>query len=406
MKRKVGGGNFKRAKYSYTIRDKEYTHNEDFPFQGLSLKEIEGLLKINPCDIHQPQLSDMNMGGYVIPHRPKASNTVVVGTPIGESNVAVNLTAVALDGKVFINEHRFAAVKRTGGEPSEGILVDRVKMLKKTPTMLRDQLQKDSAEKNKQTPLYDLLLRQWVTDTATEEESKHDQQMLFSCKSRVTVLLFGTARTVCTGSNTALQAVEKILNIVQVMRKVHPELPNPRHEVQNIVASVQLFPKLDKRADTSAYEHSSAVLNGAPDRSNLDETTGEKKTDAANEEDGLPLHLLAEEFGLGANYTKSLFPGAIIRFEHQDTQLCFLVFRGGACVITGAKDERVLCRVYRAFLWAVTVYLLEICAKPENKAYRHVARCVPAYLRKLVRQEKEHRRLDPNRPPVQAVYTQ
>jgi len=391
-----------KGTYSYTARGKKRTHDEDWPFQNLSLVEIQTILKINPCNIHEPQISDMNLGAYVIPHRPKASNTVVVGTPRGDGDVAVNLTAVALAGTVFINEHRFAAVKRTGGEPGQGILSDRVQNLKQTPSQLQQQLARDNAEKNTPTPLYDLLLREWVNDTATENELANEEHALFACKSRVTVLLFGTARTVCTGSSTALQAVQKILHIVQMMRKIHPELPNPRNDVQNIVASVTLFPKLGNAADVSMYTNNTAVLNGAPDIKHFEDT---RINDTATD-DGLPLQLLAEEFGLGANYTKALFPGAIIRFEHEGVQLCFLVFRKGACVITGAKDERVLCRVYRAFLWATSVYLLEICARPENKQHRHIAKYVPAYLRELVKTEKQHKRLNANRPPVTSVYTQ
>lgn len=209
--------------------------------------------------------------------------------------------------------------------------------------------------------MYDLLRNVWAHKMGQEDSDSEEER-------KVTVLWFQTSKTVCTGAKNEWQAVQEEQDLMKMMKQIQPQLQPQTSDVQNIVASVQII----------------ALQQDTP---------------------GLPLKEIADKFGLRASYEKTLFPGAIIRFPWENCTLCFLVFRKGACVITGAKNERTLCRVYRAFYWAIIVHLLDICAQPENSQYKHVADSIPKYMRKFIARQQQKHPVDPLKPPIGNIYT-
>ena len=243
--------------------------------------------------------------------------------------MTVNLSAVPKQPRTpppSTSTQRFAAPSQPKDpEPSKRKETNSCKTLQNTPTTTRVQRHTHGRP-----------LRNVGTQNGQEDKDKQEER-------KVTVLCSKPPKLSAQSKNE-WQAVQEEQDLMKMMKQIQPQLQPQTSDVQNIVASVQII----------------AVQDDTP---------------------GLPLKEIADKFGLRASYEKTLFPGAIIRFPWENCTLCFLVFRKGACVITGAKNERILCRVYRAFYWAIIVHLLDICAQPENAQYRHLANNIPKYMR-------------------------
>ncbi|MHA1713286.1 MAG: TATA-box-binding protein [Candidatus Ranarchaeia archaeon] len=114
---------------------------------------------------------------------------------------------------------------------------------------------------------------------------------------KATFLVFETGRLVCTGTTSETALHKAVDRLVKLFQKLDLNVKkNPEVHIQNIVASGDLFSKL-----------------------NLDEAV-------------LVLQNIL--------YEPEQFPGAILRFE--DPKVVFLLFSTGKIVCTGAKSEKMV----------------------------------------------------------------
>lgn len=59
------------------------------------------------------------------------------------------------------------------------------------------------------------------------------------------------------------------------------------------------------------------------------------------------LEKLAQSCGVFASYEPEVFPGLVLRTQVETRALCVLVFRSGRCVITGAKAQEDIVKMWR-----------------------------------------------------------
>jgi TATA-box binding protein (TBP) (component of TFIID and TFIIIB) len=222
------------------------------------------------------------------------------------------------------------------------------------------------------------------------------------------VLLFRSKRWVCTGATHPDEALMCILRASSDIRNIYSWFPNPSCEIQNIVASARLFPRLGGDAPTVNAEDAGllsecdmstassadlsrlAHLGRAPSKSR-------KRRKANRTHQPLPLQEITQQFGLEGNYRPELFPGAIIRVDG----ICFLVFDSGACVITGAKRPRQMAAGYRNFLWNISARIYSLSKSTPAMAWARGV--ISPWLLRLLKHADLTKTLDPLYPPVPRI---
>ena len=276
---------------------------------------------------------------------PTLTNYVVVATPEGETQ-ELPLAIIASRPGFDINNRRFAAVKISLGTPQRE---------QPPPSSDRPLCEAALAEVLRQDPPGRVSTAAGVNEAACEatreavalsardaaaEDAAAAEQLR---QPMATCLFFASGNMVCTGSANAYAAMHTVHMTAQRIREVVPSYATPTCKVENIVASVKLYPDL-----------------GATDTTGVRKKRRRKQVASPSPgSEGLQLDVIAREFGLRATYRPGLFPGAIFRPPRSDggPVVCFLVFPSGQCVITGAKQTTDVFaqfkRFFVAFTWVV-----------------------------------------------------
>lgn len=159
---------------------------------------------------------------------------------------------------------------------------------------------------------------------AVGQDGANARRAMKDMASRATGLYFDTGKYVVTGTASEYQALMAIQMIVSsyARSQAAPNIPRPyepldsviwpKCNVENVVASLQLFP---------------------PPHSHLD------------------LPKIARTLGSECTYEPDLFPGVIYRPLDPENKLrCFLLFESGQSVLAGSRNEKEVFREYKRFI--------------------------------------------------------
>lgn len=316
----------------------------------LSYVAAERDLRLCSADVHEsPRAEDLLIDGHVLP-LPILTNFVLVATPQQPDNLPIELPleTIATRSGFDINNRRFAAVKISIGKPQSQWAFS-TDGKNRCESYLVNTLQNS---------LENAGLRREVATVEPELEQAMREPMS-------TCLFFSSGNMVCTGSSNPYSAMYCVHLTATLIRKTKPEYCTPRCKVENIVASVQLFPSLNHTEPDKVNPHK---------RRRKSQDTGPIE----QPKHVLPLTEIAKAFGLEANYEPDLFPGAIFRPNSNDDGqvVCFLVFPSGQCVITGAKKTTAVYSRFKWFYIQITRAILEIAPH---------ASYIPSHMRRHVR---------------------
>jgi TATA-box binding protein (TBP) (component of TFIID and TFIIIB) len=286
------------------------------------------VLGINIHDPNSATLGDIPIcaftGGYIF---PQITNIVMTGmdcvTPAEEKpnpdrkrsrnqrNKSIDLLKIAqCTPGADLNPHRFAAARMTlranlcGREERELQTVD-------------------FPEKSKCESFLKYILDTKTFDRASAKRAKESATQP-DLASRATGLYFDTGKYVVTGTSSEFQALMAIQLIVDSYSrsksdsgKPCPELDRikttwPKCNVENVVASMQLFP---------------------PPRAKLD------------------LMKISKHLGSECTYEPDLFPGVIYRPLNGGNKLrCFLLFESSQAVLAGSRNEKEVFSEFKIFV--------------------------------------------------------
>ena len=296
----------------------------------MDLARVERELFLCSTDTSEcPRVQDLVLGATLLP-LPILTNFVVVASPAA-GGVALPLDAIAERPGFDINNRRFAAVKVTVGVANAAAADD----------VCRDSACERFCRDHFAQGLSASGLRSEVDDAA---------EALVAEDATATCLFFASGNMVCTGSSNPYAAIAAVHTTAKLIRRTVPGYHTPSCQIENIVASVQMFPLLQREAIVPRHKRKKT---GAAIRRSM--ATGH----VAGE---LNLQQIATHFELSASYEPDLFPGAIFRpppAESDMCSMCFLLFPSGQCVITGAKQTALVYSKFRAFYIAVSKCILQ-----------------------------------------------
>jgi TATA-box binding protein (TBP) (component of TFIID and TFIIIB) len=292
-----------------------------------------------------PRVHDLVLGKSVLP-LPILTNFVVVASPniSGEQMPSeLPLEQIAQRPGFDINNRRFAAVKVTVGAS---------KLSNPSDVWPDDACERFCA---------DNFVRGLADTKLASELSEPDESLCVSgaaCNSTATCLFFASGNMVCTGASNPYAAMRAVYMTAALIRQSVPGYRNPTCQIENIVASVQMYPLLQSmsESDTGSDPSAKRKKTGAAIKRSV------SSTDVPGE---LNLCKIAKYFELGASYEPELFPGAIFRpttgedgADGKDS-MCFLLFPSGQCVITGAKRTASVYTKFRDFYIDITRCILD-----------------------------------------------
>lgn len=84
----------------------------------------------------------------------------------------------------------------------------------------------------------------------------------------------------------------------------------------------------------------------------------------------IDLEMLAEKTSYYCSYEPEVFPGLVLRTNVQGRKLCVLVFRSGKCVITGAKRQEDIHKIFHYLACGVLKEVLQEGGQLSSSVYR------------------------------------
>lgn len=87
-------------------------------------------------------------------------------------------------------------------------------------------------------------------------------------------------------------------------------------------------------------------------------------------EGALDLELLAQTTSYYCSYEPEVFPGLVLRCSVLGRKLCILVFRSGKCVVTGAKTQDDIQRIFHFLATGVLLEVRQVGGETSSSVYR------------------------------------